>query len=131
MTYARLGLHRLVDLGAWWGERTGGLPLPLGGNALLRSLSEEVRSECCRLMRESIQYALDNHEEALNYAMQFAHDMEPELADRFVGMYVNKWTLSYGEAGRRAVRELLSRGAAAGLISGPVEPEFLLEEEAA
>lgn len=130
LTYGELGLHRVIDLGVWWQQQTG-LPLPLGGNVIRRSLPRKIALETTRAIRRSIEYALDHREEALNYAMQFAHDMEHELADRFVGMYVNKWTLSYGEAGRRAVRELLSRGAAAGLISGPVEPEFLLEEEAA
>jgi 1,4-dihydroxy-6-naphthoate synthase len=130
LTYGQMGLHRVIDLGVWWQQQTG-LPLPLGGNVIRRSLPHKVALESTRAIRRSIEYALEHREEALNYALQFAHDMEPELADRFVGMYVNKWTLSYGDAGRRAVRELLNRGAAAGLITGPVEPEFLIEEEAA
>jgi 1,4-dihydroxy-6-naphthoate synthase len=129
LTYGQLGLHRVIDLGVWWQQQTQ-LPLPLGGNVVRRSLPRKIALEATRAIRRSIAYALEHREEALNYALQFAHEMEPELADRFVGMYVNKWTVSYGEAGRRAVRELLSRGAAAGLISGPVEPEFLIEEEA-
>ncbi len=130
LTYGQLGLHRVVDLGVWWQKQTG-LPLPLGGNVIRRSLPREVAVEVTRAIRRSINYALDNREEALNYALQFARDMDPDLADRFVGMYVNRWTINYGEAGRRAVRELLHRGAAASLIPGPVEPEFLVEEEAA
>ena len=92
---------------------------------LLRSLDPEIQSECCRLMRESIQYALDNHDEALAYAMQFARDMDPVLADKFIGMYVNRWTLDYGEEGRRAVRELLDRGKAIGLVPSSFKVEFL------
>jgi 1,4-dihydroxy-6-naphthoate synthase len=130
LTYGQVGLHRVVDLGVWWQQQTG-LPLPLGGNVIKRSLPREVAVEATRAIRRSISYALDHREEALNYALQFARDMDPDLADRFVGMYVNHWTINYGEAGRRAVRELLQRGAAAGLIPGPAEPEFLTEEEAA
>src|SRR5208283_4084668 len=88
LTYNKAGFHRVLDMGKWWKE-TYGLPLPLGGNVLLRSLPDKVKTECCRLMKESIQYALDHHAEALEYAMQFARDMEPRLAEKFVGMYVN------------------------------------------
>ncbi len=130
LTYGQLGLHKVIDLGVWWQQQTK-LPLPLGGNVIRRSLPREVAVAATRAIRRSINYALEHREEALNYALQFAREMDPELADRFVGMYVNRWTLSYGEVGRQAVRELLARGAAAGLIPGPVEPEFLLEEEAA
>ena len=91
LTFDREGFHRIVDLGRWF-KTTHGLPLPLGGNVLLRSLGPDIQSECCRMMRESIQYALDNHDEALEYAMQFARDMEPRLAEKFVGMYVNHYT---------------------------------------
>jgi len=131
LTYGQFGLHRVIDLGIWWQQQTK-LPLPLGGNVIRRSLSREVALKATRAIRASIAYALEHREEALNYALQFARDMDPELADRFVGMYVNRWTISYGEVGRAAVRELLRRGAAAGLIPGPgpVEPEFLLEEGA-
>ena len=124
LTYGRGGFHAVVDLGRWW-KKTYDLPLPLGGNVLLRSLPEDVKSECCRLMRESIQHALDHREESLNYALQFARDMDPQLADKFVGMYVNRWTLDYGEEGRRAVRELLARGAAAGFVASSFKVEFL------
>src|SRR5262249_34919344 len=87
LTYGKTGLHSIVDLGRWW-KKTYDLPLPLGANAILRSLPSDIKSECCRLMRESIQYALDHNEESLNYAMQFARDLETRLAEKFVGMYV-------------------------------------------
>ena len=97
LTYNKTGFHRVLDMGKWWKDKFG-LPLPLGCNVLLRSLPDDVKSECCRMMRESIQYALDNHAEALEYALQFARDMEPRLAEKFVGMYVNHYTV---DAGRR------------------------------
>lgn len=115
LTYARGGFHKVLDLGAWW-KTTYGLPLPLGANALLRSLPAEVRAECSRLMRESIQYSLDNHEEALNYALQFARDMEPRLAEKFIGMYVNHFTVDAGEQVSRAAQRLFDLGYEAGLI---------------
>jgi 1,4-dihydroxy-6-naphthoate synthase len=101
------------------------LPLPLGGNVLLRSLPPAIMSECCRLMRESIQYALDNHDEALQYALQFARDMEPRLAEKFVGMYVNHYTLDAGEVIPKAVQKLLDLGHEAGLIPNRVQVEFV------
>src|SRR6266498_2005128 len=103
LTYSREGFHRILDLGKWWKDKHG-LPLPLGGNVLLRSVSREIQIECCRLMRESIQYALDNHDEALAYAMQFARDMDPRLAEKFIGMYVNHYTLDAGEIVPKAVQ---------------------------
>jgi 1,4-dihydroxy-6-naphthoate synthase len=124
LTYDREGFHRVVDLGRWF-KSTYGLPLPLGGNVLLRSLEPELQSECCRLMRESIQYALDNHAEALEYALQFARDMEPRLAEKFVGMYVNHYTLDAGDVIPRAVQKLLDLGAEAGLIDRRVQVEFV------
>jgi 1,4-dihydroxy-6-naphthoate synthase len=124
LTYDREGFHRVVDLGRWF-KSTYDLPLPLGGNVLLRSLEPDIRSECTRLMRESIQYALDNHAEALEYALQFARDMEPRLAEKFVGMYVNHYTLDAGEVIPRAVQKLLDLGADAGLISKRVQVEFV------
>jgi 1,4-dihydroxy-6-naphthoate synthase len=123
LTYSRGGFHQVVDLGKWF-KRAYDLPLPLGANALLRSLPEETRTECCRLMRESIQYALDNHEEALNYAMQFARDMEAPLAEKFVGMYVNHHTLDAGELIPRAAQKLLDLGFEVGLIPQRIEVEF-------
>jgi 1,4-dihydroxy-6-naphthoate synthase len=124
LTYDREGFHRIVDLGRWF-KSACGLPLPLGGNVLLRSLGAEMQSECCRLMRESIQYALDNHGEALEYALQFARDMEPRLAEKFIGMYVNHYTLDAGEVVPKAAQKLLDMGFEAGLISKRVEVEFV------
>jgi len=124
LTFDREGFHRVVDLGRWF-KTSFGLPLPLGANVLLRSLDPEIKSECCRLMRESIQYALDNHDEALEYALQFAGDMEPRLAEKFVGMYVNHYTLDAGEVVPKAAQKLLDMGFEAGLISKRVEVEFV------
>jgi 1,4-dihydroxy-6-naphthoate synthase len=124
LLYSEIGLHRVVDLGQWWHETTG-LPLPLGANAIRRSLGPEIGQQVARIIRESVSYALDHREPALAYALQFARDMDPQLADKFVGMYVNRWTLDYGEEGRRAVRELFSRGAAAGLVPKSYQLEFL------
>jgi 1,4-dihydroxy-6-naphthoate synthase len=111
----------------WWGGITGGLPLPLGGNAIRRDLGPELSARVSHLLRESIRYALEHREEALDYALEFARDMETRrhLADRFVGMYVNTRTLDYGEDGRRAVREFLDRGHAAGVIPHHVPVEFV------
>ena len=124
LTFDREGFHRIVDLGRWF-KTTYGLPLPLGANVLLRSLDPEIRSECCRMMRESIQYALDNHAAALEYAMQFARDMEPRLAEKFVGMYVNHYTVDAGEVVPKAAQKLLDLGFEAGLIDRRVELEFI------
>lgn len=124
LTYARGGFHKVLDLGAWWKTQFD-LPLPLGANALLRSLSPEVSAECCRLMRESIQYALDNHEEALNYAMQFARDMDARLAEKFIGMYVNHYTVDCGELVPQAVQRLFDMGFECGLIPHRATAEFI------
>ncbi|HEX2775439.1 MAG TPA: MqnA/MqnD/SBP family protein, partial [Candidatus Acidoferrales bacterium] len=124
LLFSQIGLHRVVDLGQWWQETTG-LPLPLGANAIRRKIGPELGSQIGRIIRESISFALEHREAALNYALQFARDMDPVLADKFVGMYVNRWTLDYGEEGRRAVRELLARGAAAGMVPKSVPIEFL------
>jgi 1,4-dihydroxy-6-naphthoate synthase len=124
LTFDREGFHRVADLGRWF-KNTYELPLPLGGNVLLRSLAPEIKSECCRMMRESIQYALDNHAEALEYAMQFARDMEARLADKFVGMYVNHYTVDAGEVVPRAAQKLLDLGFEAGLIPHKVTVEFV------
>lgn len=124
LTYDREGFHRVLDLGKWWKNKHG-LPLPLGGNVLLRSLPADIQSECCRLMRESIQYALDNRDEALSYALQFARDMETNLAEKFVGMYVNHYTLDAGEVIPAAVQKLLDLGHEAGLIPRRVQVEFV------
>jgi len=124
LTFDREGFHRILDLGRWF-KSTHGLPLPLGGNVLLRSLDPEVQSECCRMMKESIQYALDNHAEALEYAMQFARDMEPRLAEKLVGMYVNHYTLDAGDLIPKAAQKLLDMGYEAGLITKRVNVEFV------
>ena len=124
LTFDREGFHRVVDLGRWF-KAEHGLPLPLGGNVLLRSLGREIQMECCRMMRESIQYALDNHGAALEYAMQFARDMEPRLAEKFVGMYVNHYTLDAGSVVPKAAQKLLDMGFEAGLIPKRVEVEFI------
>ena len=124
LTYSRTGFHRVVDLGRWWKGKYN-LPLPLGCNVLLRSLSSEVKSECCRMMRESIQYALDNHDEALSYALQFARDMDPQLAQKFVGMYVNHHTLDCGEDVPVAAQKLVDLGYEAGIVSKRVQFEFV------
>ena len=115
LTYGHGGLHNVLDLGKWFRAKYN-LPLPLGANALRRDLSPEVQSECCRLMRESIQYALDHSDEALNYAMQFARDLDTGLAEQFVGMYVNHHTIDGGEIIPRAAQKLLDLGYEAGLI---------------
>src|SRR5271155_5750351 len=123
LTYNKVGFHRVLDMGKWWKDKFQ-LPLPLGGNALRRSLPEDVKTECCRMMRESIQYALDNHGEALDYALQFARDMDPRLAEKFVGMYVNHYTVDAGELIPRAVKKLLDLGYDAGVIPKRAEVEF-------
>jgi 1,4-dihydroxy-6-naphthoate synthase len=126
LLFSQAGLHRVVDLGQWWHETTK-LPLPLGANAIRRQLGPEMGLQVARVIRDSVSYALDHRDAALNYAMQFARDMDPALADKFIGMYVNRWTLDYGEEGRRAVRELLERGAAVGLVPSSFRVEFLSE----
>jgi 1,4-dihydroxy-6-naphthoate synthase len=126
LMYSHMGLHRVVDLGQWWLEQTG-LPLPLGANGARRALGRAVGLQVGRAIHESVAFALEHREAAVNYAMQFARDMDPELADKFIGMYVNKWTLGYGDRGRQAVREFLTRGVNAGLIPGPPDVEFWSE----
>jgi 1,4-dihydroxy-6-naphthoate synthase len=118
------GLHKVIDLGVWWLEETG-LPLPLGGNAVRRALGPRMGRQIAKTIRDSVSYGLEHREEALNYAMQFAREMDTELADKFVGMYVNKWTLGYGEKGKKAVKELIARGTKAGLLPAPPTVEFL------
>jgi len=124
LTYDKSGLHSIVDLGRWWRETTG-LPLPLGGNAIRRDLGPALMASVARALKESIQYALDHREEALNYAMQFARDLDPSLADKFVGMYVNERTLDYGEEGRAAIRGLLEMGYEAGIIPHRANVDFV------
>ena len=124
LTYDRSGLCRILDLGKWWFELTG-LPLPLGGNAIRRDLGPELIHSVTQALRDSIQYALDHREEALAYAMQFARDLDPHMADKFVGMYVNARTLDYGEDGREAVARLLEMGYKAGIIPHRPNVEFV------
>ncbi|MBA3912455.1 MAG: ABC transporter substrate-binding protein [Acidobacteriales bacterium] len=124
LTYSLSGLHRILDLGRWWQESTG-LPLPLGGNAIRRSLGPQLMSSVNAALRSSIQYALDHREEALAYAMQFARDLDPQLADKFVGMYVNERTLDYGSEGRDAIRRLLAMGYEAGIVPYPANIDFV------
>jgi 1,4-dihydroxy-6-naphthoate synthase len=124
LTYNKVGFHRALDMGKWWKDKFG-LPLPLGCNVLLRSLPEDVKSECCRMMRDSIQYALDNHAEALEYALQFARDMEPRLAEKFVGMYVNHYTVDAGDVIPRAAQKLLDLGHEVGIIPNRVVVDFV------
>jgi 1,4-dihydroxy-6-naphthoate synthase len=124
LTYAESGLKKIVDLGEWWHQETG-LPLPLGGNFILRSLDSAIVRLAANLLKESIQYALDNREEALNYALQFGRGLDTSTADRFVAMYVNEWTLDYGLRGRKAVQTLLTRGYEKGLLPRKVQAEFV------
>jgi 1,4-dihydroxy-6-naphthoate synthase len=124
LTHTKVGFHSVLDLGRWW-KKVHDLPLPLGANALLRNLSPELQSECCRLMRESIEYALSHREEALNYALQFARELEPSLAEKFVGMYVNHYTVDCGELVPKAAQKLLDLGFEAGIIPRRIEVEFV------
>jgi len=124
LTYANDGLIKLLDLGQWWREQTG-LPLPLGGNAIRRSLGPETLLTTTNALRNSIQHALDNREEALAYAMQFARDLDPTLANRFVGMYVNERTLNYGPDGREAIQKLLAMGFDRGVIPHRANVDFV------
>jgi 1,4-dihydroxy-6-naphthoate synthase len=124
LTYASQQLHKIVDLGEWWYQLTG-LPLPLGGNVVRRDLGMEDVREISRLLKESIQYALDHRKEALDYAMQFARDLDTKTADRFVGMYVNERTLDYGAEGRQAVQQLFDRAYEAKIIPKAVRAEFV------
>jgi 1,4-dihydroxy-6-naphthoate synthase len=124
LTFQNQGLHLVVDLGVWWQEWTG-LPLPLGGNVVRRDLGQPTMSQISGLLRQSIQYALDHRLDALEYALQFGRDLDRALADKFVGMYVNDWTLDYGPRGREAVRRLLAEGHQAKLLPNPVTVEFV------
>lgn len=124
LTFQNQGLQLVVDLGVWWQEKTG-LPLPLGGNVVRRDLGDATIREISRLLKESIQYGLNHRKEALGHALNYARDMDENLADKFVGMYVNDWTLDYGPRGREAVRRLLAEGHKAGLIPNPVDVQFV------
>ena len=124
LTFGGHGLHKVADLGAWWKDETG-LPLPLGGNAVRRDLGSELMARLTRLVRETVRYSLDHRADALAYAMEFARGMDPRIADRFVGMWVNEMTLDCGERGRRAVQELFDRAHQAGLLPRRAVAEFV------
>ena len=124
LTYAQGGLNKVVDLGEWWHQTTG-LPLPLGGNVIRRSLGRSTLETVAKVLRESIRYSLEHREEALEYAMQFARGLDRSTADQFVSMYVNHWTLDFGEQGRQAVQTLLDHAYQKGLIPSKVTAEFV------
>ena len=124
LTYADEGLRKIVDLGEWWADRTGGLPLPLGGNVIRRDLGAANIAILSRLLHDSIAYGLDHRQEAVDYSMQFGRGLDRDRTDRFVGMYVNNLTLDYGERGRAAVHRLLDDAQAAGLLPKRVQVEF-------
>jgi 1,4-dihydroxy-6-naphthoate synthase len=124
LTYEGDGLSKIVDLGEWWASRTGGLPLPLGGNVIRRDLGADLIAKVSRLLRESIAYALEHRQEALDYALQFGRGLDRAKADRFVGMYVNDLTLEYGERGRAAVTRLFDEAWALRLIPTQIQAEF-------
>jgi 1,4-dihydroxy-6-naphthoate synthase len=123
LTYAARGFHKVIDLGEWWKEETG-LPLPLGGNAIRKSLGPELIATVSRLLRESIEYGLQHREVAVRHSMKYGRGMAESLTDTFVGMYVNDYTIDYGERGRQAVRLILDRAHQAGIIPNPVQLEF-------
>ncbi len=127
LTYSERGLHLWLDLGEWWFSQTG-LPLPLGGNVVRRNLGDDLIGEVSSDLRASIVYGLEHRDEALAHAMQYAGDLDLAQADEFVGMYVNEYTIDYGDRGRQAVRELLRRGAEAGLIPNEVDVVFVGDE---
>jgi 1,4-dihydroxy-6-naphthoate synthase len=124
LTYQKQGLNLVVDLGCWWHDQTG-LPLPLGGNAIRRDLGPTAMKEVTELLRESIRYGLDHRKEALKHAEQYGRDLDEARTDKFVGMYVNDWTIDFGQRGREAVATLLDRGYRAGIIPNPVQLEFI------
>jgi 1,4-dihydroxy-6-naphthoate synthase len=124
LTFADQGLHLLQDLGEWWFGETG-LPLPLGGNVVRKDLGPDLTQKISRHLHDSIEYGLNHRGAALDHSMQYARGLDRSKADTFVGMYVNDWTLDYGERGRRAVRDFLARGVQSGLITKPVSVEFV------
>lgn len=124
LTYKDDGLHLVADMGAWWLEKTG-LPLPLGGNVIRKDMPRDIQRKVSRHLRESIAFGLDHRKNALDHAMRFARGLDRSKADTFVGMYVNDWTLDYGEKGRRAIRLFLDEGVKSGIIDHPVTVEFV------
>jgi 1,4-dihydroxy-6-naphthoate synthase len=125
LTFGDSGLHKVLDLGLWWADRTAGLPLPLGGNVVRKDLGQGVMRDLTRILSDSIRFGLEHRSEALEYALGFGRGLETGLADRFVGMYVNDLTLDYGERGRKAIERFLSEGAAAGLVPKLEALEFV------
>jgi 1,4-dihydroxy-6-naphthoate synthase len=125
LTYRSQGLELCQDLGVWWAEENDGLPLPLGGNVIHKRIQEQERSVISRILTASIQFSLNHRSEAVQHALQYARDMGVELADKFVGMYVNHWTLDYGDRGRESIRRFLGQGHEAGLLSKQPEVEFV------
>jgi len=123
LTYSARGFHKIIDLGEWWMSETG-LPLPLGGNAIKKSLGPELIALVSKLLRQSIQFGLENREVAVRHSMKYGRGMAEPLTDKFVGMYVNHYTIDYGDRGREAVRLLLERAHDAGIIPRPVRLEF-------
>jgi 1,4-dihydroxy-6-naphthoate synthase len=124
LTYKEKGLNLIADMGAWWLEKTG-LPLPLGGNVIRKDMPRDVQRKVSRHLRQSIAYGLDHRKSALDHAMRYARDLDRDKADTFVGMYVNDWTLDYGERGRAAIRLFLDEGVKSGVITRPVTVEFI------
>lgn len=125
LMYHQEGLHKLIDLGEWWKQETGGLPLPLGANGIKKALGAELIQQLAPYMRKTIEYSLNNRREALDYALEFARDLPPDLADRFVGMYVNELTLDLGEDGKKSYQLFLDRGYEQGIIPNKVQLEFV------
>jgi 1,4-dihydroxy-6-naphthoate synthase len=124
LTYKDEGLHLVADMGAWWKDKTG-LPLPLGGNVIRKDMPRDLQRKVSRHLRDSIAYGLDHRKNALDHAMRFARGLDRSKADTFVGMYVNDWTLAYGDAGRKAIRLFLDEGVKSGVITRPVTVEFV------
>jgi 1,4-dihydroxy-6-naphthoate synthase len=125
LTYQNQGLKLIIDLGKWWYDETGGLPLPLGANAIRRDLGHPVMEEVTAILKQSIQYGLDHRDAALDHALKYGRDLDRAKADEFVGMYVNDWTIDFGEKGRRSVELFLKRAHEAGIIPNPVNLEFI------
>jgi len=128
LTYAQQGLHLLLDLGVWWHQKTA-LPLPLGGNCIRKDLGADAMQEVTNILKRSIQFSLDNRPKAVEYALQYGRDLDRNLADQFVGMYVNHWTLDYGPRGREAISRLLKEGAKAGLVPDAGEIQYVVARD--
>jgi 1,4-dihydroxy-6-naphthoate synthase len=125
LTYRNQGLEVCEDLGAWWGRENDGLPLPLGGNVIHKRIEPETRRLISGILSASIQYGLEHRPEAVQHALQYGRDLDRDLADKFVGMYVNHWTLDYGDRGREAIRRFLGKAFERGLVPRRQELEFV------